>query len=129
VKIFIGVLISLLSIWIVLVVVLIILKPKTQTIKEALRILPDILRLIHSLSKDKKLPLSSRLRIWGLVGYLALPIDLIPDFIPVIGYADDAIIMAFVFRSIVKKSGKAALEIHWKGSDQGLQLIYKLTGL
>ena len=89
-KILISILISLAFIWLALVAVLLIAKPETQTIKGALRILPDILRLIHSLSKDKKLPLSSRLRIWGLIGYLALPIDLIPDFIPVIGYADDA---------------------------------------
>jgi uncharacterized membrane protein YkvA (DUF1232 family) len=64
-----------------------------------------------------------------LLTYLAIPIDLIPDFIPVLGYADDIIVIAYVLRSIVRISGPEALENHWRGSPEGLRLLRQLTGI
>ncbi len=64
-----------------------------------------------------------------LLAYLAMPIDLIPDFIPVLGYADDIIVIAYVLRSIVRISGPEALEGHWRGSSEGLRLLRQLTGI
>ena len=56
------------------------------------------------------------MRLWLLLGYLALPIDLVPDFIPVLGYADDAIVVALVLRSVVRRAGPDAIERHWPGT-------------
>ena len=70
-----------------------ILRPPGGLLREALRILPDALRLIRRLAADNTLPGGVRVRLALLLAYLAIPFDVIPDFIPVLGYADDAIIV------------------------------------
>jgi uncharacterized membrane protein YkvA (DUF1232 family) len=64
-----------------------------------------------------------------LLVYPVLPIDLIPDFIPVLGYADDAIIVAIALRSVTRRAGPAALETHWPGTSDGLQAVRRFTGI
>ena len=64
-----------------------------------------------------------------LLAYLISPIDLIPDFIPVLGYADDAIIVAIALRSITRRAGPEVLEQHWPGSPEGLDTLLMLAGL
>jgi uncharacterized membrane protein YkvA (DUF1232 family) len=64
-----------------------------------------------------------------LAVYLLLPIDLIPDFIPVIGYADDAIIVAIALRSVTRVAGAEALERHWPGTPEGLVAVKRLAGI
>ena len=81
--------------------------------------LPDVLRLLRRLAADKTLPRGVRIRLGLLLAYLAIPIDLIPDFIPVLGYADDAIIVTAVLRSVVRLAGIDAVRRHWPGTDDG----------
>ncbi|MDT5067974.1 MAG: hypothetical protein QOK02_4129, partial [Mycobacterium sp.] len=88
-------------IWVVLVVALWFVKPDAIGLRDALRLLPDLLRLVKRLASDPRMPRGVRVRLVLLLAYLALPIDLIPDFIPVLGYADDAIVVAVVLRSVV----------------------------
>jgi uncharacterized membrane protein YkvA (DUF1232 family) len=57
---------------------------------------------------------------------LALPFDLIPDFVPILGYADDAIIVAFVLRSVARRAGPEALTNHWPGTPEGLAAVRRL---
>lgn len=57
-----------------------------------------------------------------------MPIDLVPDFLPVIGYADDVIIVALVLRSVIRKAGHDSLKRHWPGNPAGLSLIKSLVG-
>jgi uncharacterized membrane protein YkvA (DUF1232 family) len=64
-----------------------------------------------------------------LLGYLVCPIDFIPDFVPVIGYADDAIIVTVVLRSVVRAAGTDALARHWPGSPDGLAALARAAGL
>ncbi|GAB3808673.1 YkvA family protein [Micromonospora zhanjiangensis] len=70
-----------------------------------------------------------RVRLGLLMAYLAIPIDLIPDFIPVIGYADDAIIVAAVLRSVVRRAGIDAVRRHWPGTEDGFAALCRLTGI
>ena len=63
------------------------------------------------------------------MAYLALPIDLVPDFIPVLGYADDAIVVALVLRSVVRGAGPQALKRHWPGTPGRLAAVRRLAGL
>ncbi|WP_308201392.1 YkvA family protein [Sphaerisporangium perillae] len=65
--------------------------------------------------------------LWSV--HLALPIDLIPDFIPILGYADDAIIVTFVLRSVVRRAGLDTIRRNWPGSDDGFTALCRLTGL
>ena len=101
--------------WIALVIALAVLRPRGGPLREALRILPDTLRLIRRLAADKTLPRGVRVGLVLLLIYLAIPFDPIPDFIPVLGYADDAIIITAVLRSVVRRAGPNAVRTHWPG--------------
>lgn len=103
--------------------------PETVTMKDALRLLPDLLRLVRNLIADQNVPTRVRVELVLLLVYLLLPVDLVPDFLPVIGYADDIIIVALVLRSVMRNAGAPALELNWPGSPQGLQVIVRLADL
>ena len=83
-------------IWLGAVVALWLAKPDEVSIGESLRLLPDLVRLLKRVAADPEMPRGIRIRLALLLVYLALPFDLIPDFVPVLGYADDAVIVALV---------------------------------
>jgi uncharacterized membrane protein YkvA (DUF1232 family) len=124
-----GLVAALLLAWLVLVVALIIVRPRGRLLREALRLLPDVLRLVRRLAADKALPRGVRVRLGLLLAYLALPFDLIPDFVPVLGYADDAIIVTAVLRGVVRRAGIDAVRAHWPGTNDGFTALTRLTGL
>lgn len=103
--------------------------PETVTMKDAFRLLPDLLRLLRRLLADKTLGAGVRIRLALLLAYLLSPVDLVPDFVPVIGYADDVIIVALVLRAVIARAGEEALSRNWPGTPDGLQLILRLAGL
>jgi uncharacterized membrane protein YkvA (DUF1232 family) len=115
--------------WVVMVIALVIVRPRGGLLREAMRILPDALRLIRRLAADNTLPSGVRVRLGLLLAYLAIPFDVIPDFIPVLGYADDAIIVAAVLRGVVRRAGLEAVQAHWPGSDDGFTALTRLAGL
>ncbi|GAA3734738.1 DUF1232 domain-containing protein [Plantactinospora mayteni] len=125
----IGVAVAVVASWMALLIGLLIVRPSGPLLKEALRILPDLLRLLRRLAGDATLPRGVRVRLGLLMAYLAIPIDLIPDFIPVIGYADDAIIVAAVLRSVVRRAGIGAVRRHWPGTEDGFAALCRLTGI
>ena len=104
-------------------------RPKGGLLGEALRLLPDLVRLLRRLAGDPSVPRAARVRLWMLLGYLAMPIDLVPDFVPVLGYADDAIVVALALRRVVRVAGAEAVERHWRGSPAGLAIVHRLAGL
>jgi uncharacterized membrane protein YkvA (DUF1232 family) len=115
--------------WLGLVAALWLARPEEVRVRDTLRLLPDLVRLLRRLAADPTLPGGVRLRLWLLLGYLALPIDLVPDFIPVIGYADDAVIVVLALRSVTRRAGPEALERHWPGTPEGLAAIRRLARL
>jgi uncharacterized membrane protein YkvA (DUF1232 family) len=115
--------------WLALLIALVLMRPKGPLLAEAVRLLPDLLRLLRRLAADSTLPRGVRVRLALLMVYLALPVDLIPDFLPVIGYADDAIIVAFVLRGVVRRAGIQAVRAHWPGTEAGFAALARLTGL
>jgi uncharacterized membrane protein YkvA (DUF1232 family) len=128
-QILIGVAAALLVLWLVLVLVLWKAKPDDMSVREGVRILPDVLRLVRRLSADRSLPAGVRVRLWLLIGYLLLPFDLVPDFVPVLGYADDVVAVVLVLRSVVRRAGPEAVARHWPGTPAGLAVIDRLTGI
>jgi uncharacterized membrane protein YkvA (DUF1232 family) len=123
----IGVGIALVAAWVALMVALVIVRPRGGLLREAMRLLPDVLRLIRRLAADKELPRGVRVRLGLLLAYLAFPIDVIPDFIPVLGYADDAIITTAVLRSVIRKAGVDAVRRHWPGTEDGFAVLMRFT--
>jgi len=103
--------------------------PEVLRFRSALRLLPDIVRLVRRLAADPQLGTSVRIRLILLLAYLASPIDLVPDFIPVLGYADDALAVALVLRSVARRAGPEALRRHWPGTLDGLAVLERFSGI
>ncbi|PZG57014.1 hypothetical protein C1I98_00515 [Spongiactinospora gelatinilytica] len=125
----IGIAAALAFTWLALLITLLIARPRGGPLREALRVLPDVLRLLRRLAADRTLPRGVRVRLGLLLAYLAFPIDLIPDFIPELGYADDAIIVTAVLRGVVRRAGLDAVRAHWPGTDDGFTAVVRLAGL
>jgi uncharacterized membrane protein YkvA (DUF1232 family) len=123
----IGVALALVAAWVALMVTLVIVRPRGGLLREAVRLLPDVLRLVRRLAADKALPRGVRVRLALLLAYLAFPVDVIPDFIPVLGYADDAIITVAVLRSVLRRAGEDAVRRHWPGTDDGFAVLIRFT--
>lgn len=124
-----GVVGAVVLVWAALLIALWCVKPDELGLRNALRLLPDVVRLVKRLAADPRMPHGVRVRLALLLAYLALPIDLVPDFIPVLGYADDAIIVAAVLRSVVRRAGQDAVRRHWPGTDEGYAVLARLTGI
>ena len=124
-----GVMLALLATWGALVLFLVLARPKGSLLQEAIRLLPDVLRLVRRLATDRLLPKGVRVRLWLLFVYLAVPLDIIPDFIPVIGFADDAILICAVLRSVVRRAGATAVRRNWQGTEDGLGALWRVAGL
>jgi uncharacterized membrane protein YkvA (DUF1232 family) len=87
--------------------------------------IPDCIVLLKRLIGDERVPRGRKLLLGALIGYLALPIDLVPDFIPVAGQLDDAIVVALVLRSVLRAAGEAPIREHWPGPETSLRLILR----
>ena len=125
----IGLAAGLLLAWVTLIVALVIVRPRGGRLRAAVRLLPDVLRLLPRMAADRSLPRGVRVGLALLLAYLASPIDLVPDFIPVVGYADDAIIIAAVLRWVVRHAGVQAVQRHWPGTDDGFAALCLITGM
>ncbi len=91
--------------------------------------IPDCLVLVRRLMGDARVARRRRWLLGGLVAYLALPFDLVPDFIPVAGQLDDALAVALVLRVVLRGASRALLEEHWPGPRQSLRVIGRLCGI
>ena len=120
---------GLLLLWLVLVTLLWRARPDGMSTGAALRLLPDLVRLVRRLAGDRTLPRGVRLRLWLLLVYLLSPVDLVPDVVPVLGYADDVVVVALALRAVVRRAGADALARHWPGEPAGLEIVSRLTGL
>jgi uncharacterized membrane protein YkvA (DUF1232 family) len=129
VRVLIGVGVGLLAAWLALVVVLLVARPPGELLREAARLLPDLVRLLRRLAADRSLPSGVRWRLGLLLAYLAFPLDLVPDFVPLLGHADDAIVTVLVLRSVARRAGSGPIERHWPGTPSGLDAVLKLSGL
>jgi uncharacterized membrane protein YkvA (DUF1232 family) len=89
---------------------------------------PDCIVLFRRLLGDARMPRRHKALLVGLLGYLALPFDLVPDFIPVAGQLDDAIVVALTLRAILRDGGPEIIEEHWPGPRSSLSLILRLAG-
>jgi uncharacterized membrane protein YkvA (DUF1232 family) len=89
---------------------------------------PDCLVLFKRLLADPAVPRGRKVVLALLVAYLAMPIDLIPDFIPVAGQLDDAILVALALRGLVRGGGPDLIRRHWPGPEQSLRVILRLSG-
>jgi uncharacterized membrane protein YkvA (DUF1232 family) len=91
--------------------------------------IPDCIVLVTRLTRDSRVPRRRKLLLLGLLGYLALPFDLVPDFIPVAGQLDDALVVAFVLRHFVRAGGEPLIRELWPGPGRSLDLVLQRRGM
>jgi uncharacterized membrane protein YkvA (DUF1232 family) len=89
--------------------------------------IPDCIVLVRRLLSDERVPRSRKLLLGALLAYLAMPFDLVPDFIPVAGQLDDAIVTALVLRAVLRSGGDALLREHWPGPERSRELVARLA--
>jgi len=101
---------------------------RAATARAVAGLVPDCFVLFRRLLGDSRVPRRRKLVLAAVVPYLALPFDLVPDFIPVAGFLDDAVIVAFALRHVLRGSDRELIEGHWPGPPESLALILRLTG-
>jgi uncharacterized membrane protein YkvA (DUF1232 family) len=115
-------------VWVALVLLLWVFRPRDVGLREMVRIVPDLLRLVRNLLSDGTVPAAVRVLLVILLAWLVSPIDLIPEFIPVIGPVDDVIVAVLVLRYTRRRLGIEELRRRWSGSPEGFALLSRIIG-
>ena len=91
------------------------------------RFVPDCLVLFRRLLGDPRVPRGTKILLVPAIAYLASPLELIPDFIPVVGYVDDAVVLAWALRRIVRAAGPIVVREQWPGPARSLGTVLRLA--
>lgn len=110
-----------------MLIVLLVLLGRRGDAREVARFIPDCIVLLKRLLGDPRVPTRAKIAVALLIPYLALPFDLVPDFIPVVGQLDDAIFVAAVVAYVARTAGRNVVEEMWPGSDRGLRIVLAIT--
>jgi len=123
-----GVLSGLAFAWVLFVLLLWLLRPRDGRLRDLVRIVPDVLRLVRHLLGDRAVPGRVRVALAVLLVWLVSPIDLIPDFIPVLGPLDDVVVAVIVLRYVRRQLGEPELRRRWSGTPEGFRLLTAVLG-
>ena len=129
VSILLGLASALASGWLALTVALVLVRPKGLGWRGLTAFLPNVLRLLRGMYRDPAVPRSVRVRVWIAIAYNIQPVNFIPDFVPVIGFADNIAITAWALRGAVRKAGTRAVTRHWPGTAEQFALLARVVGL
>jgi Protein of unknown function (DUF1232) len=124
----IGIVIGLAALWLALILLFWLLRPRGVGLRELVAVVPDIVRLIRSVVVDPRAPLDVRIVVVVLIAWILSPIDLIPEFIPVLGPLDDVVVGVIALRYVRRRLGIADLEARWPGSPEGFALLVRVIG-
>jgi len=119
---------GLIALWALIIALLWLFRPRGVGLREALAIVPDLLRLIRSLIGDSTTPLDVRAVLVAMLIWIVSPIDLIPEFIPVIGPLDDVAVAVLALRYTRRRLGIERLRSRWTGSSAGFELLVRAIG-
>jgi uncharacterized membrane protein YkvA (DUF1232 family) len=115
-------LLVLVGVWIAAVAVLVI-AGKRSAARELATLLPNLVMLFRGLLRDPRVPRGSKALLWFAIIWVVSPIDLIPEFVPIAGPLDDAIVAALVLRHVLRSSGQGVVGDHWRGDPATLDRI------
>src|SRR5256885_11241730 len=96
--------------------------------RELVTLLPNLVLLFRGLLHDPRVSRGSKALVWCAIVWVVSPIDLIPEFIPIAGPLDDAVVAALVLRHVLRRSGAGVVADHWRGSPATLDLILGVGG-
>ncbi len=96
--------------------------------KQLARAIPDLIALCRGLMSDPRVPFGSRLLIGVALVWVLSPVDLVPEFIPLLGPLDDVIVVGLVLRHLIKRAGVEVVQDHWRGDPRVLRTALRLAG-
>ena len=111
-----------------LIVVAFVIAGRRDDARAVAGFVPDCVVLFSRLLRDPRVPRRHKLLVAALLPYLAMPFDLVPDFIPVAGQLDDAVIVVFVMRHLARRDSGLLVE-HWPGPRSSLALLLRFVGV
>ncbi|MEP7041055.1 MAG: YkvA family protein [Chloroflexota bacterium] len=123
-----GIGLGLLLVWAALIAMLWVFRPRDTSLGELIRLVPDLLRLVRGLVGDRGVPFRVRVALIGLLAWLISPIDLIPEFIPVLGPLDDVVVAVLVLRYVERRLGLEELRRRWPGTPEGFAILSRILG-
>ena len=100
---------------------------KANKITDYLFLLPDFFILLCRLAADARVPKNQKIFIASIIGYVILPIDILPDFIPFIGFMDDLVLVILALNEILNHIDQNVLLDNWSGEKNILQLLRQLV--
>ncbi len=124
----IGIIAGLILLWAALLVLFFALRPKGVPIREIIGVVPDVLRLLRSIVGDRSAPPDVRFVLVGLIAWIVSPIDLIPEFIPILGPLDDVVVAVVALRYVRRRIGIDDLHRRWSGTPEGFALLVRVIG-
>ena len=98
-----------------------------SALSEYLFLLPDFFVLVTRLALDKRVPTKRKLMMGGIIAYMMMPIDIIPDFIPILGHVDDMVLLVMELNMVLNDTDQKVLEDNWSGEGNILQIMQKIT--
>jgi uncharacterized membrane protein YkvA (DUF1232 family) len=120
------ILLVLVAIWIVVAVVLVMVG-RVLLARELALLIPNLVRMFGGLLRDPRVPLRAKIVVGVASLWLASPIDLIPDFVPIAGQLDDAIVAALALRFILRTTDSAVVRQHWPGDPATLERVLRMV--
>jgi uncharacterized membrane protein YkvA (DUF1232 family) len=123
-----SVVVGLVLAWVAFVGLLWLLRPRDVGLRELVGVVPDVLRLVRDLLGDRTVPGGPRLALLGLLVWLISPIDLIPEFVPVLGPLDDVVVAVLVLRYVRRRLGDEDLRRRWRGTSDSFDLLLGILG-
>ena len=123
-----AVIVGLIALWAALLVLFWALRPRGVPAREIVKVVPDVLRLLRGLLVDRQTPLDVRLVLMGLLAWIISPVDLIPEFIPVLGPLDDVVVAVVAMRYVRRRLGVDTLRARWPGTANGFTLLLRVIG-
>lgn len=100
-----------------------------QLMTDAVLMMPNIIKLVGRLLRDPRVPRRAKITLGLALAYVASPIDLIPEVIPVVGWADDVVIVLFAIDSLIERAGHDIVQEHWDGPGDLLALIRDVVAI
>lgn len=100
-----------------------------ELVKDAVLMMPNIVKLVGRLIKDPRVPRRAKITLGLAAAYVMSPIDLIPEVIPVVGWADDVILMMFAIDSLIDRAGPEIVQEHWDGPGDLLGLVRDVVAI
>ncbi len=116
------------AVWLISILVLVLAGRRSRA-RELAALVPNLLALFRGLIRDRRVPRSSKLLLGLAIIWIVSPIDLIPEFIPIAGPLDDAIVAALVLRHVLRRAGRPVLAEHWRGDPATLNAVIRLAGM